>query len=193
MKSLNDSYVLNNGVKIPCVGFGTWQTPEGEVAVSSVKAAIDEMGYGTNSLQDWIEQSEEQIQKTQYLLGAIGGVSLLVAAIGIMNTMMMSIYERTKEIGIIKVLGCRMGNIAGLFLTESAYIGLFGGAIGIGLSYGISTALNKLLVNSGLYSLIPVYLAVGAVAFSMVVALVSGFYPAIRAMRLSPLAAIRNE
>ncbi|HOG01553.1 MAG: Macrolide export ATP-binding/permease protein MacB [Firmicutes bacterium ADurb.Bin248] len=166
---------------------------ESTEAVKSVKAAIDEMGYGTNSLQDWIEQSEEQIQKTQYLLGAIGGVSLLVAAIGIMNTMMMSIYERTKEIGIIKVLGCRMGNIAGLFLTESAYIGLFGGAIGIGLSYGISTALNKLLVNSGLYSLIPVYLAVGAVAFSMVVALVSGFYPAIRAMRLSPLAAIRNE
>jgi len=162
-------------------------------AVKSVKAAIDEMGYGTNSLQDWIEQSEEQIKKTQYLLGAIGGVSLLVAAIGIMNTMMMSIYERTKEIGIIKVLGCRMGNIAGLFLTESAYIGLFGGALGIGLSYGISTVLNKLLVNSGLYSLIPIYLAVGAVAFSMLVALISGFYPAIRAMRLSPLAAIRNE
>ena len=162
-------------------------------AVKTVKTAIDEMGYGTNSLQDWIEQSEEQIKKTQYLLGAIGGVSLLVAAIGIMNTMMMSIYERTKEIGIIKVLGCRMSNIAGLFLTESAYIGLFGGALGIGLSYGISTVLNKLLVNSGLFSLIPLYLAAGAVAFSMLVALISGFYPAVRAMRLSPLAAIRNE
>ncbi len=162
-------------------------------AVKTVKAAIDEMGFGTNSIQDWIEQSEEQIQRTQYLLGAIGGVSLLVAAIGIMNTMMMSIYERTREIGIIKVLGCRMSNIAGLFLAESAYIGLFGGALGIGLSYGISTVLNKLLVNAGLYSLIPVYLAVGAVVFSMVVALISGFYPAIRAMRLSPLAAIRSE
>ncbi len=162
-------------------------------AVKAVKASIDDMGFGTNSIQDWIEQSEEQIQQTQYLLGAIGGVSLLVAAIGIMNTMMMSIYERTKEIGIIKVLGCRMSNIASLFLTESAYIGLFGGALGIALSYGISTVLNKLLVNSGLYSLIPVYLAVGAVAFSMGVALISGFYPAIRAMRLSPLAAIRNE
>lgn len=162
-------------------------------AVKSVKDAIDGMGYGTNSLQDWIEQSEEQIKKTQYLLGAIGGVSLLVAAIGIMNTMMMSIYERTKEIGIIKVLGCRMRNIAELFLAESAFIGLFGGAIGIGVSYGFSMILNKLLADSGLYSLIPVYLAVGAVAFSMVVALISGLYPAIRAMRLSPLAAIRNE
>lgn len=87
------------------------------------------MGYGTQCLQEWIEQSEQSIKQTQYLLGAIGGVSLLVAAIGIMNTMMMSIYERTKEIGIIKVLGCRMSNIAGMFLTESAYIGFFGGRL----------------------------------------------------------------
>ena len=161
--------------------------------VKTVREAIDAMGFGTNSIQEWIDQAEEQIRTTQYLLGAIGGVSLLVAAIGIMNTMMMSIYERTKEIGIIKVLGCRISNIAGLFLAESAYIGLFGGAIGIGLSYGFSILLNKLLVNAGLYSLIPAYLAVGAVVFSMAVALISGFYPAIRAMRLSPLAAIRNE
>lgn len=161
--------------------------------VKAVKEAIDSMGFGTNSIQEWIEQAEEQIKTTQYLLGAIGGVSLLVAAIGIMNTMMMSIYERTKEIGIIKVLGCRISNIAGLFLAESAYIGLFGGAIGITLSYGISALLNKALVGAGLTSLIPAYLAVGAVVFSMAVALISGFYPAIRAMRLSPLAAIRNE
>ena len=82
------------------------------------------------------------MQQIQYLLGAIGGVSLLVAAIGIMNTMMMSIYERTKEIGIIKVLGCRMDNIAELFLTEAAYIGFFGGAAGLGISYGLSAVIN---------------------------------------------------
>ena len=173
-----------NQVTVKC------QDPE---TVKSVKAAIDDMGYGTNSLQDWIEQSEESMMQVQYLLGAIGGVSLLVAAIGIMNTMMMSIYERTKEIGIIKVLGCRMGNIAGLFLTEAAYIGLFGGAFGLGLSYALSFLLNTFLSSVGMYSSIPLYLAAGAVAFSIVVALLSGLYPAMRAMRLSPLAAIRNE
>ena len=131
--------------------------------------------------------------RDRYLLGAIGGVSLLVAAIGIMNTMMMSIYERTKEIGIIKVLGCRMSNIAGLFLTEAAYIGFFGGALGLGLSYGLSLVLNNFLEASGFKSVIPLYLAVGALAFSVVVALISGLYPAMRAMKLSPLAAIRNE
>ena len=162
-------------------------------AVETVNQYIKDLGYGTECLQEWIEQSEESIAQTQYLLGAIGGVSLLVAAIGIMNTMMMSIYERTKEIGIIKVLGCRMSNIAALFLTESAYIGFFGGALGLGVSYTLSMVLNKFLAGSGLYSSIPLYLAFGAVAFSILVALVSGLYPALRAMRLSPLAAIRNE
>jgi ABC-type antimicrobial peptide transport system permease subunit len=161
--------------------------------VKSVKTAIEEMGYGTYSLQDAVEMAEQSTQNVQYLLGAIGGVALLVAAIGIMNTMMMSIFERTKEIGIIKVLGCRIDNIAGLFLAESAYIGLFGGALGLGLSFGISALLNQILVSSGLRSIIPAYLAFGAVGFSIVVALIAGMYPAVRAMKLSPLAAIRNE
>ena len=161
--------------------------------VLTVKAKIEEMGFGASCIQEWLQQSEEQLKQTQYLLGAIGGVSLLVAAIGIMNTMMMSIYERTKEIGIIKVLGGRMSNIAGLFLTEAAYIGFFGGALGLGLSYGLSLVLNNFLESSGFKSIIPLYLAVGALAFSVVVALISGLYPAMRAMKLSPLAAIRNE
>ena len=161
--------------------------------VKTVKAAIEDMGYGTYSLQDAVEMAEESTKNVQYLLGAIGGVALLVAAIGIMNTMMMSIFERTKEIGIIKVLGCRIDNIAGLFLAESAYIGLFGGALGMGLSFIISVLLNQLLASSGLRSIIPAYLVFGAVGFSILVALAAGMYPAIRAMKLSPLAAIRNE
>ena len=144
--------------------------------VKAVKTAIENMGYGTYSAQDAVEMAEEQTARIQYLLGAIGGVSLLVAAIG-----------------IIKVLGCRMSNIAGMFLAESAFIGLFGGALGLGVSYGLGLVLNALLASSGLTSVIPLYLAVGAVAFSVLVGLLSGLYPAIRAMRLSPLAAIRNE
>jgi len=161
--------------------------------VKPVKTAIEEMGYGTYSLQDAVEMAQESTQRVQYLLGAIGGVALLVAAIGIMNTMMMSIFERTKEIGILKVLGCRMLNIAGLFLAEAAFIGLFGGAMGLGLSYLISLLLNRVLVGVGMTSIIPAYLAIGAVAFSILVALLAGLYPAVRAMKLSPLAAIRNE
>lgn len=170
--------------------------------VLAIKETIEDMGYGASTLMDGLSVMQESSKQTQMLLGGIGGVSLLVAAIGIMNTMMMSIYERTKEIGIIKVLGCRMSNIAGMFLTEAAYIGLFGGALGVGVSYGLSALLNVLFsggsmdmsgTGAGMMSVIPVWLAMFAMVFSIAVAALSGMYPAWRAMRLSALSAIRSE
>jgi ABC-type antimicrobial peptide transport system permease subunit len=168
--------------------------------VLDIQNQIMALGYGATSAQDTLNMVTEQFASLQLLLGAIGSVSLLIAAIGIMNTMMMSIYERTKEIGIIKVLGCRMGNIAGQFLTEAAYIGLFGGSVGLAVSYGLSALLNMFVfagddmgIGSVMRSVIPMYLSAGAVGFSIVVALLSGMYPALRAMRLSALTAIRNE
>ncbi|MCL2694713.1 MAG: ABC transporter permease [Clostridiales bacterium] len=163
-------------------------------SVASVKMAIDAMEYGTFSMLDAVNAALAQTRQQRMLLGAIGGVALLVAAIGIMNTMMMSIYERTREIGIIKVLGCRMGNIVTLFLAEAMLIGLAGGVLGLGLSYLVSFVLNVFReAGSNILSIIPTYLAFGAVAFSVFVAMLFGLYPAIRAMRLSALAAIRNE
>ena len=123
-----------------------------------------------------------------------------------MNTMMMSIFERTKEIGVMKVLGCDMGDIRNMFLTESALIGLFGGLVGIALSYGISAIINGLTGGGdsdvlmgftnggeGKLSLIPAWLAIFAIVFAMMVGMLSGYFPSVRAMKLSPLAAIRNE
>ena len=185
----NKNYMWNDGTDYSTIYVKCTEIDN----VSAVRDAIEELGFGTYSTEDAVQMAQESTERIQYLLGAIGGVSLLVAAIGIMNTMMMSIYERTREIGIIKVLGCRMGNIAAMFLAEAAFIGLFGGALGLGVSYGISTLLNVVLAASGLTSIIPLYLALGAVLFSIVVAMVSGLYPALRAMRLSPLTAIRNE
>lgn len=179
-----------------------WVKCESTDDVLAIKETIEEMGYGASTLMDGLSMMQESSKQTQMLLGGIGGVSLLVAAIGIMNTMMMSIYERTKEIGIIKVLGCRMSNIAGMFLTEAAYIGLFGGALGVGLSYGLSALLNMLFsgggmdmsgTGAGMMSVIPVWLALFAMIFSIAVAVLSGMYPAWRAMRLSALSAIRSE
>ncbi|MDL2258063.1 ABC transporter permease [Eubacteriales bacterium OttesenSCG-928-K08] len=171
-----------------------WVKCESTDDVVAVQEKINSMGYAAYSVQEGLQTQQEMQRQTQMLLGAIGGVALLVAAIGIMNTMMMSIYERTKEIGIIKVLGCRMGNIAGLFLTESAFIGLIGGAVGLGVSYALSYVLNtQIMETAGIRSIIPLYLSLGAVVFSMGVALISGMYPAFRAMRLSALTAIRAE
>lgn len=85
----------------------------------------------------------------QAVLGGIGAVSLFVAAIGIANTMMMSIYERTKEIGVIKVLGCSLRNIKQMFLLEAAFIGFIGGLVGNILSFLISFAINAIVASSG--------------------------------------------
>ena len=149
-----------------------------------------------------MKSQQKQFQSIQLVLGCIGAVSLIVAAIGIANTMMMSIYERTKEIGIIKVLGCSLSNIRTLFLAEAAFIGFLGGMAGLVLSYGISWALNHFGAVIGEYmtgsanasvSYIPFWLAGLALIFAICVGVVAGFFPALRATRLSPLAAIRNE
>lgn len=162
-----------------------------------VQEAITNLGYQANSNMEWIESQQKQFASIQAVLGGIGAVSLLVAAIGITNTMMMSIYERTKEIGIMKVLGCDLRNIQVLFLMEAAYIGLLGGAVGLLLSYGLSAVINKVtaatMAMEGGISFIPPWLSLVAVVFAVLVGMVAGFFPSMRAMKLSPLAAIRNE
>ena len=169
--------------------------------VSAIQKMINDMGYEAYSNADWIQQQQQQMGLIQAVLGGIGAVSLLVAAIGIANTMMMSIYERTKEIGIMKVLGCNLGDIRMLFLLEAAFIGLIGGVVGLVLSYGISFLLNDVLNLGGAMagmeganiSYIPPWLALASLGFAIVVGMLAGFFPSLRAMKLSPLAAIRNE
>ena len=167
--------------------------------VTQVQEQLAAMGYQVNSQMDFLESSRQQSNMVQAVLGGIGAVSLFVAAIGIANTMMMSIYERTKEIGVMKVLGCDMGNIRNMFLIESGFIGFMGGTVGVALSYGVSAIVNR-FVNmsqsmglSGDLSRIPPWLSMAAIGFAVFVGMAAGFMPAIRAMKLSPLAAIRNE
>lgn len=168
--------------------------------VKGVQEQLVNMGYQAHSNAEWMEQTEKQSKITQAVLGGIGAVSLFVAAIGIANTMMMSIYERTKEIGIMKVLGCDMGVIRNMFLLESGFIGFIGGVVGVLFSYGVSFAMNRLLAigqammgREGDISRIPPWLALTAIVFAVLVGMAAGFFPAVRAMKLSPLAAIRNE
>ncbi len=165
--------------------------------VMDVQKEISELGYQAESNMEWVESQQRQFGLIQLALGGIGAVSLFVAAIGITNTMMMSIYERTKEIGIMKVLGCDMKNIQTLFLMEAGMIGMIGGVIGGVLSYILSAIINAIAKSSGemmsQLSYIPPWLAGLSFVFAVIVAMVAGFFPSLRAMRLSPLAAIRNE
>ena len=172
--------------------------------VEEVLQKIQEMGYRAEANKEWLEEIEKEALIIEAVLGGIGAVAMLVAAISIANTMTMSTYERTKEIGVMKVLGCTLGNIRSMFLAEAAFIGMLGGIIGIGLSFGLSTLANQVIAPMiiGEYSdielgshisVIPLWLTFAAILFSTLVGMIAGFFPAQRATKLSPLAAIRNE
>lgn len=170
--------------------------------VQKVQDTIKEMGHEAYSLNDQLESMKETAGVIQLVLGGIGAISLLVAAIGITNTMVMSIYERTKEIGIMKVIGASISDIKRLFLFESALIGLLGGVIGIAFSYLLSYVINRFggmfgnFFGTGMgskISIIPFWLVVAALFFSALIGIISGYYPARRAMSLSALEAIRTE
>ena len=167
--------------------------------VDEVSETLRTMGYRVDSNVEYMESMKKEFALIQAVLGGIGAVSLLVAAIGIANTMMMSIYERTKEIGVIKVLGCSLKNIRQMFLMEAAFIGLMGGVIGNILSLSISAVINIItgnmsgMADMGGISYIPVWLLAVSIGFAVLVGMAAGYFPALRAMKLSPLAAIRNE
>ncbi len=173
--------------------------------VADVTTAIEDMGYSVYSLESERENMQGQSQMIQLILGALGGVSLFVAALSIANTMTMSIYERTKEIGVMKVLGCELPKIRDMFLLEAAMIGLSGGIVGIAMSYVISFALNTgaeflpqlnmgmMMSEGSKISIVPMWLSVLALILSTIIGVLAGIAPANKASRISALEAIRRE
>jgi ABC-type antimicrobial peptide transport system permease subunit len=168
------------------------------------------LNWGLADMRDEMQKTQSTMQM---ILGGIGAMSLLVAAIGIANTMFMSIYERTKEIGVMKVLGCPLSGIQSMFLFEASIIGFCGGLLGSGISLigsylmnnyePFKKALGNMSGSGGYYyggnaevgdiSVIPLWLIILAVIFATIIGLVSGYLPARRATKISALEAIRNE
>ena len=170
--------------------------------VAAVAEAIQAEGFTAWSMESERKSMEQMVFAGQVILGGLGAISLFVAAIGIANTMVMSIYERTKEIGIMKAVGCYVRDIRLLFLMEAAAIGLLGGVIGIILSYGFSFVLNLVLAEgmaelmgegiTGNISVIPLWLVLVGMLFSTMVGILAGFLPARKATKISALEAIRS-
>jgi ABC-type antimicrobial peptide transport system permease subunit len=166
--------------------------------VLAVQDVIKEMGYKTSSAAEYVKSIESSFNTLQLALGGIGAISLIVAAIGITNTMVMSIYERTREIGVMKVVGAAIKDIKILFLLESGLIGLGGGLLGVILSYITSYLINSLIGQSPEgpgtpTSIIPLWLAAASLGVSFAVGVLSGYLPAQRAMKLSALQAIKTD
>lgn len=170
--------------------------------VDVCNAIKENYGFSTYSLNDILKEMQKMTGIIEAVLGGIGAVSLLVAAIGIANTMIMSVYERTREISVMKVIGASLEDIRKMFLVEAGMIGLTGGIIGLGLSYGLSFLGNKVILPmvsgsigfaGSRISVIPVWLALASLVFTTLIGVISGYSPAQRAMNLSVLEGLKNE
>jgi putative ABC transport system permease protein len=170
-------------------------------AVQGVEDAIKGMGFGTFSILDATKNLRLFFTVFDLLLGIFGSLALTVASLGIINTLVMAILERRREIGILKALGAADRDVRRLFFAEAGAMGLLGGVLGVAIGWLIGRALtfgtNVYLARQELppidLSSIPWWMVVGAIAFSFFVSLAAGMYPASRAARLNPVEALRYE
>lgn len=169
--------------------------------VQPVEDAIKKMGFTTFSILDASRGLRQFFAVLYAFLGIFGSLALMVASIGIVNTLVMAILERRREIGIMKAIGASDGDVKKLFFAEAGAMGILGGIVGVALGWAIGQVIN---VGTNVYlkrqSLppehfwaVPLWLVGGAILFAFVVSLVSGLYPAGRAARLDPVQALRYE
>ena len=170
-----------------------WIKAEDVSDVQRISSLIQEAGFTTYSLNDMLETVKKQSRQIQGMLGAIGMVAMLVSGIWLASTMMMSINERTREVGILKVLGMEFSDIAKMFLTEAFLVGVAGGIAGIALSFGMGRMIPKLFADMELRCVIPWWLALSGILFAGAAALLAAWLPARNAMKISPNEAIRAE
>lgn len=172
------------------------------VALTQVRARLSELGFSSFSIVDQLDQIRTVFLIIDSVLGLLGGISLLVASFGIANTMIMSILERTREIGIMKAIGAEDREIKLIFFFEAAVIGLTGGIIGTLAAWGIDAVANRLAYRFVLkpqgasfvdFFSLPPYLWLGAIAFALAVSVLAALYPAARAARIDPVRALRHD
>jgi len=172
------------------------------VAVTEVRKKITELGFGSFAIMDELDQIRTVFLIIDAVLALLGGISLLVASFGIANTMIMSILERTREIGIMKAIGAEDREIKLIFFVEAAVIGVFGGVIGVLLAWGIDGIANRLAYRFLLkpqgagfidFFSLPPYLTIGAILFALIVSILAALYPASRAARIDPVRALRHD
>ncbi len=209
-KLFQESQTLNTNTKKDKLTYSSINVyVEDSNNVKDIKKKIQDVGYSCSTDDEALEESKKVMKVVQLVLGAIGAVSMFVAAFGISNTMVMSVFERQKEIGILKVIGCEIKDIKSMFLYEAAIIGGIGGLTGVTISYIISVIANLVgrivmsktggiafLGISGdakiTLSYIPPWLAICGILFSAGIGVLAGLSPARKSVKVSALTAIQN-
>jgi putative ABC transport system permease protein len=169
--------------------------------VEGIEMAVKNMGFSAFSLLDASRNLRLFFAIFDLLLGIFGGLALAVATLGIINTLVMAILERRREIGIFKALGAADSDVKQLFFVEAGAMGLFGGLLGVsfgwfigrGITWGTNLYLKRQNLPAAHVFSVPWWLVLGAIAFAVVVSLAAGLYPATRAARLNPVEALRYE
>jgi putative ABC transport system permease protein len=169
--------------------------------VQRIETSVKGMGFAAFSLIDVTRNLRVVFAVFDLLLGIFGSLALIVASLGIINTLVMAILERRREIGVLKALGAADRDIKGLFFAEAGVMGLLGGICGVVFGWLIGRALNlgtniyltRLSLPSTVVSLVPWWLVFWAIVFAVVVSLAAGIYPASRAAKLNPIEALRYE
>lgn len=169
-------------------------------SVKKLEQALKDMGFQTESNIEFVEYIEKTMKIAQLILAGIGMIALVVAVIGIGNTMTTAVYDRVQEVSMLKVLGADPEELLSLFLLESGILGGIGGIIGVLISYGISgLAVNRLavkllsLTKGTMLAEIPIWLAFSAVIFAVILGVAAGFFPARFATRLNPIEGMRGK
>ncbi|MGN0150939.1 MAG: ABC transporter permease [Wujia sp.] len=166
--------------------------------VDFVVKKLQDMGYQTSNEKEYLETAKRTIRVIQVLLGGIGMIALVVAVIGISNTMTTSVYDRVNEIGVLKVIGCDTDELLLMFLFESGILGFVGGVLGVGCALGIKNIINKVAVSlldfaaGTKLAVIPLWLALSGILIATLLGLLAGYIPARWASRLNPLTAVRK-
>jgi ABC-type lipoprotein release transport system permease subunit len=172
---------------------------EDVLAVRQVQESIVEMGFRADSILDQMAEIRMGFLFMNTFLATIGGISLLVAAMMIINTLVMAVLERTREIGLLKAMGATDLDVMRLFLSEAGIIGMLGGIGGLALGW-IVAKITNMIANYQLMRLgevqvdfvaFPIWLIAGGIAFALIVSLTAGFYPSRRAARVDPVVALR--
>jgi ABC-type antimicrobial peptide transport system permease subunit len=171
-------------------------------SVANVVAAAEEMGVQAQTLGAMLEIANRVLSVLQALLGSVGGLALLVATLGVANTMMMAIYERTREIGVLKAIGARNREVRRMFTADAVLLGFIGGVVGLILGTLLGSLVDWVghvyltdqgVTGIGQLSIVPPWLALGSLIFASFIGVLGGFFPARRAARLDPVAALKHE
>jgi len=169
--------------------------------VTALRMQIENLGFKTQYVGDTVSQVSDIFNIFQIILGSFGMIALIVAALGMFNTLTISLLERTKEIALMKILGMKRKDINHIFLTEAIIFGIVGGCLGIGLGIGIGAITNSIInhfaIKSGADSVAifyyPLWFFAVIAAFSLLVGIATGLYPAKRATKLNALDVLRYE